>query len=124
MSQLAVTPTPPYYVVIFTSVRTEGDWGYGETAARLEELAREVTGYLGIESARDADGFGITVSYWSSEEAIAEWKAHVDHQAAQARGRREWYSHYQIRVARVERAYSGPERKVSVTRPFEAIAPE
>ena len=62
----ATSPEPPYYAVIFTSVRTEGDAGYGETAARMEELAREVPGYLGIESARGADGFGITVSYWAS----------------------------------------------------------
>lgn len=112
MSDYAATPEPPYYAVIFTSTRTEGDWGYGETAALLEELAREVPGFLGMESARGADGFGITVSYWASEAAIAEWKRHIEHQAAQARGKREWYTHYQIRVAKVERAYSGPARRV------------
>jgi heme-degrading monooxygenase HmoA len=112
MSPFATTPEPPYYAVIFTSSRTEGDWGYGETAARLEGLAREVPGYLGIESARSEDGVGITVCYWASEAAIAEWKAHVDHQAAQARGRREWYSRYEIRIAKVDHAYSGPARKV------------
>lgn len=112
MSKFGTTPAPPYYAVIFTSDRTEGDWGYGETAARMEELAREVPGYLGIESARGADGFGITVSYWSSESAIAEWKSNVEHQAAQARGRREWYKHYEIRVAKVDRAYGGPARMV------------
>lgn len=101
-------PEPPYYAVIFTSVRTEGDRGYSEAAARMEELAREVPGYLGIESARGADGFGITVSYWASEAAIAEWKRQVEHRAAQARGQREWYKHYEIRVAKVERGYSGP----------------
>lgn len=112
MPPFATTPVPPYYAVVFTSARTEGDWGYSETAAMLEELAREVPGYLGIETARGADGFGITVSYWASEAAIEEWKWHIEHQAAQARGRREWYSRYEIRVARVERAYSGPARPV------------
>jgi len=107
MSQSATTPAPPYYAVIFTSLRTEGDRGYSETAARMEDLARDMPGYLGIESARSADGFGITVSYWASEAAIAEWKRHLEHQAAQARGRQEWYEHYEIRVAKVERAYSG-----------------
>jgi len=107
-SHFAATPQPPYYAVIFTSCRTEADAGYGETAARMEELARAVPGYLGIESARGADGFGITVSYWSSESAIAEWKRHLEHQAAQARGKREWYAHFEIRVAKVERAHSGP----------------
>jgi heme-degrading monooxygenase HmoA len=108
MSQFATTPEPPYYAVIFGSFRTGGDAGYRETAARMEELAREVPGYLGIESARGTDGFGITVSYWESEAAIAEWKRHLEHQAAQARGKREWYRHYEIRVAKVERAYRGP----------------
>lgn len=111
MSQFATTPEPPYYAVIFTSVRTEGDGDYSETAARMEELAREVPGYLGIESARSADGFGITVSYWASEAAIAEWKRHMEHRAAQARGKQEWYERYEIRVAKVERAYSGPARR-------------
>jgi heme-degrading monooxygenase HmoA len=64
-----------------------------------------------MESARGADGFGITVCYWASEAAIEEWKSHIDHQAAQARGRREWYAHYEIRVAKVDRAYAGPARR-------------
>jgi len=112
MSQFATTPKPPYYAVVFTSTRKDGDWGYTHTSAQMEELARQVPGYLGIESARGEDGFGITVSYWSSEAAIAEWKLNMEHRAAQARGRREWYSHYEIRVARVERAYGGPARPV------------
>jgi heme-degrading monooxygenase HmoA len=108
MSSFATTAEPPYYAVIFTSRRTEGDAGYGETAARMEELARQVPGYLGIESARAADGFGLTVSYWASESAIAEWRRHIEHVAAQSRGRREWYRHYEVRIAKVERAYTGP----------------
>jgi len=111
MARFAATPEPPYYAAIFTSVRSEGDRGYGEMAARMEELAQEVPGYLGMESARDAEGFGITVSYWASEAAIAAWKGQVDHRAAQAQGQREWYEHYEIRVARVERAYGGPAQR-------------
>jgi heme-degrading monooxygenase HmoA len=110
MPPFATTPEPPYYAVIFTSIRTEGDASYAETAARMEELASEIPGYLGIESARGADGFGITVSYWTSEAAIAEWKRHIEHQAAQARGKREWYTQYEVRVAKVERWYSGTAR--------------
>ncbi len=113
MPRFATTPEPPYYAATFTSIRTEGDRGYGETAARMEELAKTIPGYLGIESARDADGFGITISYWTSEAAIAEWKRQVEHRAAQARGKREWYTHYEIRIAKVERAYSGPVQRSS-----------
>ena len=81
------TPEPPYYAVIFSSQRTEGDRSY----AHMFELASMQPGFLGVESARDADGFGITVSYWSSEEAIVAWKAHADHQPAQEAGKRMWY---------------------------------
>jgi heme-degrading monooxygenase HmoA len=74
----------------------------------MAELAAGQPGFLGIESARGADGFGITVSYWASEEAIANWKAHAEHLVAQEMGKRTWYAHYELRVAKVERAYSKP----------------
>ena len=101
----AKKPKPPYYAVIFTSQRTEGDRGYGHMAERMVELAANQPGFLGVESVRGLDGFGITVSYWSSEEAIAAWKAHMDHKPAQEAGKRVWYANYQIRVAKVERDY-------------------
>jgi heme-degrading monooxygenase HmoA len=108
MEQFASTPEPPYYAVIFTALRTEGDNGYGDTADHMEELAKTMPGYLGIESTRGPDGLGITVSYWSSEEAIRAWKAQAEHRTAQERGKRLWYQHYELRIAKVERAYSGP----------------
>ena len=112
MSPFAATPEPPYYAVIFTSRRTPEDDGYGETANRMAELAREMPGYLGIESVRGPDGVGITVSYWASEEAIANWKRHSEHRAAQDRGKNQWYEHYELRVAKVERAYAGPSGRL------------
>ena len=96
---------PPYYAVIFSSQRTEGDQGYAAMADQMEALARQQPGFLGVHSARGADGFGITVSYWTSEAAIAAWKAQVDHQAARELGRERWYAQFDVRVARVERAY-------------------
>jgi heme-degrading monooxygenase HmoA len=99
----------PCYAVIFSSLRTEGDRGYGATAQRMEELAKGMPGYLGIESARAADGFGITVSYWRDEASIAAWRRHSEHVLAQERGKCEWYAHYDLRIARVERSYSGPQ---------------
>jgi len=96
-------PTKPYYAVIFTSLRTEGDRGYGEMAQKMEELARQQPGFIGVESARD--GLGITVSYWESLEAIAQWKANLDHIEAQRSGIETWYSHYKVRVCKVEREY-------------------
>jgi heme-degrading monooxygenase HmoA len=102
---LAKTPEPPYYAVIFTSQRTEGDRGYGHMADRMLELAAKQPGFLAVETVRGADGFGITVSYWSSEAAIVAWKAHAEHKPAQEAGQRVWYADYQLRIAKVERAY-------------------
>ena len=107
----ASTPKPPYYAVIFTSQRRDGDGGYGVTADRMVELAAQQPGYLGVESVRDATGLGITVSYWESEAAIQAWRRHAEHTLARERGRNEWYEHYELRVAKVERAYGGPVRQ-------------
>lgn len=104
-SPFATTPEPPYYVVTFSSVRTEGDNGYGAMADRMAELALQQPGCLGAESARDADGFGITNSYWADEESLKAWKQVANHLAAQQLGRKRWYKQYKVRIARVERAY-------------------
>lgn len=103
---IAQTPEPPYTAVIFTSLRTEGDRGYRAMAARMEALAAEQPGYLGIESARE--DLGISVSYWSDDAAAAAWKQVVEHVVAQQRGRDTWYADYQVRVATVTRSY-GPD---------------
>ncbi len=102
MNASANTPQPPYFAVIFTSVRTDGDHGYAETAAQMLALAAEQPGFLGFESARQE--IGITVSYWESEAAIAAWKANVTHRQAQDRAR-DWYQAFRVRVCRVEREY-------------------
>ena len=93
----------PYYAVIFTNLRTEGDNGYGQMAEEMEALARKQSGFLGFESARD--GMGIAVSYWESLEAVANWKSQLDHKKAQKRGIEAWYSWYKVRICRVEREY-------------------
>ena len=104
MSTPARTPEPPYYAVIFTSTRTEVDEGYGDMAAKMVEMASQQPGFLGVESARDANGLGITVSYWESEEAIANWRRNAEHRVAQSTGRDKWYAEFFTRVAKVERA--------------------
>ncbi|MEQ1558547.1 MAG: antibiotic biosynthesis monooxygenase [Methyloglobulus sp.] len=101
----AKTPEPPYYAVIFSSLRTPSDNGYGEMADKMVELASGQAGFLGFESVRGQDGFGITVSYWASVEAITNWKANIDHIAAQKMGKLVWYEHYELRISKVERAY-------------------
>ena len=103
MSLLANTPKPPYYAVIFTSIRTDGDNGYGKTANRMVELAEQQPGYLGAESAREE--VGITVSYWADLESIKNWKANTEHLEAQKTGRKLWYESFKVRISKVERDY-------------------
>jgi heme-degrading monooxygenase HmoA len=106
MDQFATTPELPYYAVVFTSQRTAGDVdNYSTTSHRMLQLAAEQPGFLGAESARDAQGLGITVSYWESLAAIAAWRQQVDHRLAQRDGRGKWYERFQVRVCRVERQY-------------------
>ncbi len=102
----ATLPEPPYYAVIFSSLRTAtGADAYAHMADRMVELAQQQPGFLGAESTRGADGFGITVSYWASLEAIAHWRADAEHRVAQETGKAQWYEHYELRVALVEKAY-------------------
>ena len=99
---IANTPAPPYYAVIFSSVRTDGENGYSKAAKEILEIARQQPGFLGYEAARQ--DVGISVSYWSSPEAIKSWKEHPDHIAVQQMAA-EWYSNSRIRVCKVERDY-------------------
>ena len=100
---IAPTPTPPYYAVIFTSLRTDGENGYNDMALQMDELAKQQPGYLGIEGARNE--IGITVSYWKDLESIKHWKQQADHLTAQQKGRSDWYSAYKVRICLVERDY-------------------
>ena len=104
MDPIAKTPTPPYYAVIFTSLRTPGDAGYAAMSERMVALAQVQPGYLGMESARE--GVGITVSYWTDLDSIRAWKANAEHLQAQALGHTQWYSAFTTRIAKVERDYS------------------
>jgi heme-degrading monooxygenase HmoA len=106
MTTLAKTPRPPYYVVIFSTLRTDGDHGYAAMAEKMDALAARQPGYLGIDSVRDASGFGITNSYWQDEASVLAWKMNAEHILARDLGREKWYQCYELRVARVERAYA------------------
>ncbi len=99
-----------YYAVIFTS-QIANDDGYAAMSERMEALARQQPGFLGIESVRGEDGVGITVSYWTDLESIRAWKANAEHREAQQRGKSEWYSRYKTRVCRVEYEYERTNSK-------------
>lgn len=100
---IAKTPKAPYYAVIFSTIRTDFDEGYEETSQKMEALAKEQDGYLGIESARAS--IGITVSYWESLRAITNWKNNIEHTIARNKGRAIWYQKYKLRICKVEHDY-------------------
>ena len=104
-AEIAPTPAPPYFAVIFTSRQRATD-GYIAAADAMLALASIQPGFLGFESARGEDGLGVTVSYWASLEAIAAWKSQSDHRAVQEAGRADWYQQYTVRICSVERSYS------------------
>jgi heme-degrading monooxygenase HmoA len=104
MNTPTITPQPPYYAVIFTSIRTEVHEGYAEMNALLEKIAAGVDGFIGQDSARNE--LGISISYWKSPEAIAVWRKQAEHQMAMQYGKENWYTWYNVRVAKIEREYS------------------
>jgi heme-degrading monooxygenase HmoA len=99
---IAKTPEPPYYAVIFTSIRTPDDNGYAEVAKRMFDIASRQPGFLGYESARQ--DVGISVSYWASLEDIKAWREHPVHREVQSRAD-DWYADSKIRISKVERDY-------------------
>jgi heme-degrading monooxygenase HmoA len=115
---IAPRPEPPYYAVIFTSRRNSHDAaGYGEMAEWMHTLAAQQPGYLGMESARDPDGLGITVSYWQTLDDISAWRHHAEHALARGQGRAHWYDAYALRISRIERSY-GWERRDGTADPM------
>jgi len=93
----------PYYAVIFTSTQKEKIEGYSKMTIKMEELAKNQKGFLGIDSARE--DVGITVSYWTSLKDIKNWKQNSKHLVAQKKGIKDWYSWYNVRICKVEREY-------------------
>ena len=103
IDMIAKTPTPPYYAVIFTSIRTKGDNGYSEMADKMVELALKQDGFLGVELAREE--LGITVSYWRDLKSIKNWKENSEHSFAREKGKADWYKSFKTRIVKVERDY-------------------
>ncbi len=103
MPMIAKTPKPPYYAVIFTSVRTDGDNENAEMAKEMEKLVLKQPGFLGFESARNETG--ITVSYWKDLESIKNWKENLKHAEAREKGRKIWYESFRVRIAKVKQDY-------------------
>ena len=90
---------PPYYAVIFTTTLSDQQEGYVEMAKKMEELAQEQPGFLGMDSARTE--IGITISYWASLDAIDLWRKNAKHNKAKALGKSKWYASYDLKICKV-----------------------
>lgn len=108
MSEFCPLPDPPYFAVIFANQSSTDMQGYAEMAEVMDRLASEQPGFIGRDSTRNENGFGITVSYWEDEDSIRKWRENLRHATAQSIGKQKWYSHYTLRIAKVERQYEGP----------------
>ena len=92
--------------VVFVSIRNDADVaGYDQAAMAMDALAAVQPGYRGVDSARQAGGMGITISYWADNAAAIAWRDNPEHTAIRERGRALWYDRYSVTVARVERGY-------------------
>ena len=97
--------------VIFASQRRMADGepadeaGYLIAAERMATLAAAQPGYRGLEAARGADGYGVTVSYWADDAAARAWRDQAEHAATRDAGRAHWYDAYTLTVATVGRFY-------------------
>jgi len=93
--------------VIFVSRRNDVDAaGYDEMAGAMVALAQQQPGYIGLDSVRDADGQGITISYWRDEASARAWHRHADHAAARQAGRECWYDGWKVIACDIKRHYS------------------
>mgnify|MGYP002648820607 CR=1 FL=1 len=100
------TYPPGTIAVIFISQRADADEdGYDAAANEMAELVQRQPGYLGVDSVREANGLGITVSYWADEASAIAWRDNEEHSAIRDRGRAGWYVHYDTVIARVTRSY-------------------
>ena len=98
---------PQGYVVIFKSkLKKQSDKAYAYYAKNMEALVKKQKGYLGHFSYREKNGFGLTLSYWTDEQALLRWKQHKAHLEAQEKGKEQFYSAYTLEIAKITRSYS------------------
>lgn len=100
--------------VIFEAVPEEGRLQeYLDTAAALRPQLETIKGFVSIERFESLTQPGriLSLSFWRDEAAVAEWRSREAHRAAQARGRREVFRDYRLRVAQVLRDYGRNDRE-------------
>ena len=105
------------YAVIFeVQPKPQHKQDYLDTAAQLLDELKAIPGFISVErfASLSSQHKLVSLSFWETEEAIKQWKANVNHKAAQAKGINEYFEDFRIRVARVERDYCLADRNIRV----------
>ena len=98
-------------ITVFRSrVKPEALQEYGQWAARMSELARQMPGYVSHKGFVAEDGERVTIVEFESEETLRAWSLHREHAEAKKKGRASFYSEYQVQVCTVLRDSSFPTR--------------
>ncbi|MBS1182511.1 MAG: Antibiotic biosynthesis monooxygenase [Proteobacteria bacterium] len=99
--------------VIFEVEPAEGQEGaYLDVAADLRPRLEEVDGFVSVERFRSIANPGkiLSLSFFDSEAAVADWRNRHEHRRAQAMGRGGVFARYRLRIAHVVRDYGLSER--------------
>lgn len=93
-------------IVIFRSRLSEGvESEYSTVAMRMEELAKEMPGFVSIKTFEAADGERVLIVEFESERHSEAWRRHPEHLEAQRLGRERFYSEFRIQVCSPVRQY-------------------
>ncbi len=69
---------------------------------KMLALVQVQKGFLGYESYRNEEGYGVTTSYWTSLKDIKAWRAHPEHLIAQELGKSKFYISFDTVVTKAE----------------------
>lgn len=85
---------------------------YLDIAGHLRPLLDGIEGFVSIErfESLSRPGTILSLSFWTDEHAVAQWRTQFEHREAQDAGRRELFADYRLRVATVVRDYGMHDR--------------
>lgn len=97
-----MTFAPGQVVTVFRSrLRPDNLDEYGDTAARMSDLAQSMPGYVEHKAFTSEDGERVTLVTFADRASHDGWRTHLEHRAAQRRGREAFYESYSLQVADV-----------------------
>lgn len=85
---------------------------YLKLAAALRAEVEKIDGFISVERFESLyeEGKLLSLQFWRDEEAIQQWRTHLQHRKAQALGRGELFADYRLRIAEVVRDYGPKDR--------------